>query len=173
MSYEPLKLRSSVKSSLKRYTLIRGTLIAGLGALLIVVTGIYLPVQEMQIWGLPILIMGLGLIAFGLMPYRRLSRLENSPNEVILFDDSFQFFSKGRKIYTVPFSSIDKTSLIDNGTDYGIAIWLKKSPEQKVIVHDKKLAYARKGCDIFLPYFTERSFAIFKERTKITAMKLK
>ena len=159
-----VKLRSSIKSSYKRYVLFRGTLIAVIGALLIVMSGIYLPVQEMRIWGLPALVVGVGLIALGLLPYRRLSRLEDKPNEIILLDKEFQFFTKGKKVFTIPYASIDKIDHMDNRCCYGIALWIKKSPEQKVIVHDKKASFSKKqNGDIFLPNFTERSYEILRE----------
>lgn len=77
-----VKIRSSVCSQLMKSTLLKGTFLAGIGILIIVLAGIFLPLQDMTIFGLPLYALGCGLIAFGLIPYRRLTALEKSPNEL-------------------------------------------------------------------------------------------
>lgn len=161
-----LLLRSSVKSTMKRFVLFRGTFLAGLGAALMLFTGAFLPRGTLALWGLLCFGIGLGLITLGLLPYRRLTRLENKPFEILLSQGLLSFISKGIKKFSVPFASIEKTGFVDDRHQYGICLWLKKPAQEKVIVHDpgfdmaafQNKSKAKHGCDLFLPYFSKRSY---------------
>jgi len=153
-------IRSSIKSSLKSHYLVRGTLLATLGALLMAIAGVFMSPQELSLWGLPIFLIAVGLITAGLLPYKRLCQLEKKPNEIQLNAKNIQYLNKGKITLTIPLGSIKRISYIQAKERYGIAIWLNKPVADKVMVHQpkykpQKISFIR--CDIFLPYFSEYS----------------
>lgn len=162
-----LVLRVSVKTPLKRAILLRGTLLASLGMLLLISAAAWVPESILKYWGLPIVIAGGALVTIGLLPYRKLVRMENKPNELILNENSsIQWIERGRPCFTIPCASIAKTEFLENKSDYGIGIWLKHPLPEKIIIHrigSNLSRWSHKECDIFLPYLTERAFKEMKE----------
>lgn len=145
MSDSPLVLRSSVRSSLKRARLRRGTLLGGCGAILLVAAGICCPPQELHLIGLPLFLLGVALMAWGLLPYRRLTALENAPHRLIVSDESLTFLpSKGNSSLVIPVTSIERLSYFDEGYLYGIRLHYKDSRQ----------------ADLFFPYFSQTSYEL-------------
>jgi hypothetical protein len=168
MIEEMLTLRSSVKTPLLRFVLFRGTFLAGVGSLFLFYGGLFLPVSMLNTWGILIFCVGLGLITLGLLPYRRLRRLEMQPYQLKVDNGHFlHFLSKGRLILSIPLCAIEKTLYIEKEHLYGIGIVLKHPPPERVVVHDpsfQMVKYQRKsqkryGCDLFIPYFSRRSYS--------------
>jgi hypothetical protein len=138
MNEDFLKLRTSIKPELMRKALFRGSLLGGTGVFLLVISGIFMPVPILSQWGIPIFLLAMLLIAFGMIPYRKLTRLEKSPNEIIISsDDLLTYCRKGKIIFQISLSSISSCSYIDDESVYGIKLILQE------------------GQEIFLPYFTE------------------
>lgn len=163
-----IKLRSTIHSELKRFKLIRGTLLGGVGILWLAYFGSFLPLQVLEIWGLPIFFIGLGLILAGLLPYRQLNKLEIHPHEIV-FDEanSLNMRLYGKSTWTLPSQAIERMAYISvDRSTYGIAIWLKDSMPEKIIVHDLRfkmcqfleISQRKQGCDLFLPYFSKTSY---------------
>lgn len=158
-------VQSSIRTSLKTLTLLRGSLIAGFGALFIVFAGVFLTTENLKVWGWPVIIISFGFIAAGLIPYRRLCRLEMSPYEAVSHEGGLTFTAMGKKMFTIPSVSIGRIEYCEKGNRYGIGIWLKKPLPEKVLVHDRRfdIAYYQArakrqfGCDLFLPFFTKRA----------------
>jgi hypothetical protein len=148
---DPLVLRSSIRPSLKHSLLQRGTFLGFIGGLLFLLAGIFLPLPQLSIWGLPVLGAAFALITAGLLPYRRLSHLEMHPHEISLTEQRLRFSRSGKPSFTLPLSCIKRIDYRDAPRHYGIAIWLKNPLP------------AKEGCDIFLPYFSKRSFDEMKE----------
>lgn len=145
----------------------RGTLIAGVGGGLFLGGGLYLTPETLSVWGLPLFVVAMGLMAFGLIPYRRLCRLEVNPYEAVPSDEGITFYAQKKKRFTIPRASIERMAFCEKGRAYGIGVWLKQPLPEKVVVHEKgpvlhsyrKWARKRFGCDLFLPYFTKRGLA--------------
>jgi hypothetical protein len=162
-----------VKAPLKRSVLIRGTLFAALGASCLLLGGIFFSQKTLILWGLPVFFLGLALITFGLLPYRKLAVLENWPNELVFGDDgrTFSFRQRGRTIFTMPLTTISKTTYCDKKSFYGIQIWLKQPLDEKILRHDPHFdlsAFVNKSqknhaCDISLPYFSHRAYHELRE----------
>jgi len=167
MSHQHIKLRSAIKQEFFKHLLFRGTLLAGLGAALLLFSGALIPEEKLILWGIPIFCLGFALITAGLLPYRQLKKLETAPNEIVIKDDdSFMFCHERKPTFSVPFASVEKMEYIKKGSIYGIGIFLKDNLEKKLIIYNSGFD-ARKyqasckykyGCDLFLPYFSERSF---------------
>lgn len=95
-----------------------------------------------------ILIAGLGLIALGLIPYRRLQRLEVRPNELVISEHGLIYYKGGDLQWKLPYSSIQRLSFQETAWRYGIALDVEGR------------------FDLFLPYFTKRSFQILDQAFK-------
>ncbi len=167
MKQDSLKLFSTIKPTLMRSALFKGTFLAGVGVMILALCGALIPVSTMEIWGIPILLVGGGLITYGLIPYRKLCRIESVPSELILIDGKFlQLITLGKQVYSIPMVSIEKIDYLEQGDDYGITIQLKKDLREKIVVHDpsfnmskqQQLSRDKYSCDLFIPYFGRRSF---------------
>lgn len=166
-----MAIRSSIRPELKRQVLMRGSMIGGCGALLLLATGVFLPLSLLKIWGWAIFLIGIGLITLGLLPYRKLTRLESKPQTIEMKEDRFSLTSNQKPLFTVPFSAIEKMAYINTSSDYGIAIWLHNPLTDKIVVHSEKfdiekyreLSQRKFGCDLMLPYFSQRGFDELQE----------
>lgn len=165
-----LSLYSTISTNLLKHTLFHGFAFALVGTLGLLYAGIFIDLSELQRWGWLLFLLGLGLIAFGMLPYRRLSRLQLSPDELRLTDsDHVDYYSKKRPLLTLPLQSIDKMEFIHKKNQYGIAVWLKPPPHPRVVVHQgkKEIDTLRKkgkqlaGADLFFPYFNQRAYQEF------------
>lgn len=162
MGAETLRLRSTIKPSLLRRVLLRGSILAILGACILLYANIFISVDELSTWGLLIVCIALTLIAIGLIPYRKLTRLERHPYEMIAAEQIVTL-KKDNPLFSFPINSIEKIAYIEQDNSYGIGIWLK-NPE-KILLHIPKFEMNRfklktqqhDSCDLFLPYFSERS----------------
>ena len=163
-----LKLRSSVHSSLKRQMLWQGTLLALVGLSILGYSSLFFSSADLGIWGFLLFCLGIGFISAGLIPYRRLCRLEINPHEIVVLDEvTIKFNWQGKSTLTVPWISVSKTAYMKRShKNYGIGIWLKQPAPEKVIVHDLNFNVrcfqdgSRRlyGCDLFLPFFSEHSY---------------
>lgn len=170
MSIEILRVRSSITSALKQLILLRGTAFAALGGAIILYCGAFLSVKTLSMWGLAALLLGLILIALGLIPYRKLSRLEVNPYEIVVDDNFCLFFlSKKKPLFALAMKDIEKMEYVDGKKRYGIALCMKKSHQTIHPLHSFDVeAFQRSSkkmmsCDLFLPYFSKRSYAELQE----------
>lgn len=164
-----MKLRSSIKPTLLYSSLIRGTFFAGIGILLILFFGIFIPVDPLKIYGPFIILISLLFITLGLYPYQKLKQLEVKPHEILLNEDHLLFSWKRKPTILIPFSEIDKIVNIQLERRYGIGILLKKPINLHLIdahFDEKKfIASSQKNysCDLFFPFFTTYSFDKLKQ----------
>lgn len=177
MKSETITIRSSVLPDLMRKTLRRGTLLAGIGVLALLFGGVFIPVEKMRIWGPFLFLFSLGMITWGLLPYKRLKRLEDKPSMLVVEGDGWLHYSVGGKpLFSIPIASIDRTVFIDRPSIYGIGVFLKnanlENPGLRSVYSEldadtpilgyllKYTEWSRKlhGCDLFFPYFSQRSF---------------
>lgn len=141
-------LRTSVDPGLLKWRLYLGTFLGGCGAFILLISAISLPTQSLEKWGFMILIIGMSLIALGLIPYRKLQRLEVKPNELVISKHGLIYYKGGELQWKLPFSSIHRFSFQETAWSYGIVLDVEGR------------------FDLFLPYFTRRSFQILEEAFK-------
>jgi hypothetical protein len=165
MSEDSLILRTSISSSLKRSVLLRGTILAALGGL-VILSGGFISKGILHIWGLPLYFVGIGLIAIGLIPLRKLQLIENTPNEIhINHELILSFRTKGKLIFSIPLASIRKIQFIDRYHVYGLALWFIQPPVHNIILFNSSIklenlyteSKTKYNCDLFLAYFSKRS----------------
>ncbi len=159
-------IRTTITPNLLHQTLLKGFGLALIGILGLLYGSIYADLLTLQMWGFTLFIVSLGLIAMGLLPYRRLSRLQMNPNKLCLAEPHhLEFYAKDRLLLVIPMESIARLEYVANPAPYGIAFWLKPT-HSSVIVKGfpedirslKEQGKKRAGADLFLPYFTQRSF---------------
>ena len=162
---ESIIVRSCIKPTLKRRQLLKATLIAGSGVALLALTGSFVPPDYLRFLGWPLLFIGGALIAWGMVPYRRLCRKEDCPDELHVVNGQYlRYHVKGKPVFSVPFASIAAMRHIDSAGGYGIAVSLKEG-SAPVIVHDHRFDYPRfrsrserfSKTSLFFPYFSRQS----------------
>lgn len=156
-----------MRSNVKRTVLRRGSLFAVCGILLWVVTGALLPLPTLTTWGPGIFIIGGIFIAFGMVPYRRLTHLEDRPHRILIDANVLHFFHKGKELFSMPLTRIEKVEYFDDAVLYGIAVWLHPGDptvhltgHRKNVVIRRYVAKVRRryGCDLFFPYFSKSAY---------------
>lgn len=144
---EFLTIYSCIYPQLMRQTLVKGLCLAIIGIAIFLYAGVVMPITLLKSWGLPLFLIGIGLITWGLLPYRRLTRLEKKPDQITLIGMEFlEFYSRGQKKMSVPLQDILKTDYVSSPSNYGIAIWLKHNP------------IPNPAPDFFFRYFSERGY---------------
>lgn len=161
------KIRSSIKPELFRITLKKGSLLAGAGALMLLLGGTLLPLSYLKIWGGPLFFIALGLIALGLIPYRKLTQLQLSPHTLQREGDFLIYARKGKPLLKIPYEKVARMEYVEKEELYGIALWIKQTREKIKILDERfdleGFLYESKqkfGSDLFFPYFTEESFKL-------------
>lgn len=168
MEEQRVHIYSGIRSEFKRQVLLRGAGWAVLGGGMLLLGGMYIPTVIMSYIGLPFLLLGLGLISYGLVPYRRLVQIEAQPHQIIIGDDrTLHYFAGGQEMLSVPLWVIERVSYCDEAIGhYGIVVDLKENGWEQVTVHRRTLSlkryiaetHRRYGCDLFFPYFSTRSY---------------
>lgn len=83
---------TSISPAHKRKVLFRGTLFAIIGLMPMLYASLFLDVKALSAWGWLNFVWGIGWIAAGMIPYKRLSKLERTPNKIVLSQDgSFRY----------------------------------------------------------------------------------
>lgn len=160
-------LRSAIKPDLMQKTLLRGTCIAGLGIGLLAATGTFMSVSVLEQWGLFIFGASVLLIGAGLIPYKRLQKLEKNPDEIrIEGNNNLYYFRQGKNLFSFPLHLISEVNWINRKTFYGIAIELKTDEGTKIPKTFIQQSRKRVASDLFFPFFTERAFNELKEFLK-------
>lgn len=138
MPIDSRTFRSTVTNEEKSKQLRQGTLIASVGVLFMAFAGIFFPQPMLAKWGLVIFFFCFVCLA-GLLPYRRLTKLESKPDEIVVMGgDVIQYWSGGKKILAISQKNIAAMSYYC----HGIRIQLK----------------CEKQATLFFPHFSKRSF---------------
>lgn len=161
-----------VAPSYKRRVVLKASFGGGIGVSALVAAGAFMPQAELNFWGLPLLIVAGALITWCMLPYRRMTELENSPDELwINAKNELVYAKKNHPLFSVPLSAIEKIFYTDRGNEYGICLKTAPHPAQKIRIHHinldfnalRQTAIRKHGCDIFLPFFSKRTYDDLKE----------
>lgn len=117
---------SVVSDSLKKRKLFHGIMIALPGLMLLLFMGTFANAELLKKWGAFSFTIGIFLIASGLLPYKRLMRLEMNPHQLICKEDRLELYMRGRLCRTVARDQIVKLEYLDKPSFYGVKLTLKK-----------------------------------------------
>lgn len=167
MDNDYLVLSTAVSPIIKRQILYKGTVLASCGVLLLLLSGIFLPVSVLKHWGVFILFFGGLLITWGLLPYRKIIQLDLNKNQLIIETDQVVYVANKKRTVGIPKENIEKIAFLEKGSNYGIAVWLKWPLPAKFTLFDKEFNIAsfqqqsrdKWNCDLFFPYFTQKSYS--------------
>jgi hypothetical protein len=158
--------RSVISQTLWRRRVLRGTLIGGIGVILLFIAAVFFPSVEMKRFGFILFLLSVGLITWGFLPYKKLKRLEVRPNTLSISQDGVVSLSlNGHSVLQVPLQAIDKAFYVEEGDLYGIGVVFRNDCTDQILKEHPHLKdlFGIRGCDILFPYFSERSCADFKE----------
>ncbi len=142
---DTLSLFSCVHPQLMRSTLFRGVGLALLGLTPLIYAGLFLPVTPLNRWGAPLFLLSMLLITWGLLPYRKLTRLEKKPDQLLIQENgTIEYYVRGILQLSMAQDEIDHVSYFHSPSKYGIALW-RKASKQEI-------------SPLFFPYFSERSY---------------
>ena len=147
MENDQLILYSSVKHSLMRWLLWRGTALAVLGGAILLLAGTLIPPSILATWGLILFLIGFGLITWGLLPFRRIKQLEQNPYQLIVDSNSIRLSKKGDVLINIAQQDIGDVFYFEKLRVYGVMI-ITKGPSHK---------------KYFLPYFSNRAYDSLSE----------
>lgn len=173
-----LTLRSSIKPKAMQKALWQGCALGGSGVSLLLYAGTTYTPDSLLYWGLPIFLVAMGLIGWGLTPYKQLRRLEENPDKLMVDNkENIRFVHEGKPFLVVPASAVAKISYLDWAGEYGIVIHLH--PGKKGRIYGKKMAktqevkarlWEQEGKRaLFFPYFSERAYQLLIKNVTITA----
>ena len=103
-----MKQFSTVKGEVKVYLLKRALFFGLLGGLLLLGMGTFAREEILSVWGLPSFALGIFLIAFGMIPYRKFTKLETHPHQILFDREALTFISNKGNNMTVPYKEITK-----------------------------------------------------------------
>ncbi len=135
--------------------------------MLIMLGGTLLPLALLKIWGAPLFCVGMTCISIGLLPYRKLTRLQLKPHAIHSSGHELIFLKSGKPLFKVLLGSLEKIEYLEKEETYGLGLWLKRPVEAKVKVLQPRFNFSRftqrsmeefEGCDLFLPYFSKHAY---------------
>ncbi len=115
---------SSISEILKKRMLARGFIAAIPGALLLFYMGLFAEIESLMRWGATSFIASIALISYGLIPYKRITRLEMNPYKLVCLKDSFELYLNGKLLRKIPKAEIVKLDSVEKFLFYGIKITL-------------------------------------------------
>lgn len=159
------KYFTGIRQELKRRLLMRGSVWAVVGTLPLIYAGIFFGAHILNFWGLALFGFWLICLMVGMIPFRKLTRLENNPNSLVIDLEKLTYIKDKKEILSVPLESIEGLDNVDRGDVYGIGVRLKNPVPKKVVVYNDELStiYGVEGYSLFFPYFTERTCAELNE----------
>ncbi len=169
-----LILRSVIHSSVLENSLLKGSAIALIGVFLIFISYYHLlPLSEA--WANLFLWAGFLLIAAGLIPYKKLSRLQINPDILYVDDDEAHLIRAKVTRLSIPIEQIVDVAYMDTHGVNGLLLQLEKGHNisipkdivkatQKLASKDPTKTYSNA---ILLPHFPERSAIELREHVFI------
>jgi len=169
---DSITIRTTVTPQLKKSLLIRGSILALIGAGLLLYSGVFVTVQTLTKWGSAIFLISFLLIAWGLVPYRRLIKIEENPNQIVVTEDQMlHYHRQGKDILSFPLAAIEKVHFIEDVGLYGIALTLKAETQDQVsdpaisVITQMFLTKMKRRhkFDRFFPFFSKRGAKELKD----------
>lgn len=166
------RILSKINDRFMTRMLIRGTVVGGLGVAILVVFGTLMPSSQMRIWGVPLVLVAIILIAIGMIPYRQLTKLRKQPDELTIENRQMLYMRRGAELLAIPCVSIDRIDYVERRGLYGLGIWLLHPIPQPIRVRgaEASLTYLERvsqrkfNCDLFLPFFAREECSSMQDQ---------
>ena len=134
-----LSLHTTIDTKYKIALLKRGTFMAAIGLGAMIFASIEIGPTLLSKSGIFIFLFGVFMIGYGLLPYRKMMRLELSPHHLFVDEEVIEYVHD-KKIEQIATKEIASIEYYQNTTGYGIKI--KKQD----------------GSTIVMPFFSKRTF---------------
>ena len=131
---------SSIKPNLKRHLIRRSLLFVLPGFLLLFYMGVFLKTSALEKWGLLGFALSFILISAGMIPYRRIIRLETTPHSLSFEKEGLCFTHAKKGTFVFPIDQIKAFHFVQRKGFYGIRLQLSG------------------GKHFLLPYFSQKTF---------------
>ena len=135
---------SSIKPNLKRYLIRRSLLFVLPGFFLLFYMGVFLKTSALESWGIWGFALSFILISVGMIPYRRIIRLETTPHSLSLDEEGLCFTHAKKGEIVFPIDQIQAFQFVERKGFYGILLQFKD------------------GKHFLLPYFSKKTFETCK-----------
>ena len=129
---------ASIKRDFKQKLLKRSTFLGALGVIPLVLSAWFGTAAQIEVYGLPLFILCIGIISLGMIPLRNVERVESNPPSLSLSEKHLIYKQQG-KLMQISRGEISKIEWITRGERYGISITLS----------DQSIR--------FFPYFSEKT----------------
>ena len=155
-----MKVYSSISSEIKKLKLKKGLLFSLPAIILLITFGTFASLDLVVQYGRIIFFVSITLIAIGMIPYRRITRLESTPHILSIEDDTLDFKYLGKFSVLIPLREIKSISFFRKKQFFGLALTLHslKNVQSKnfAMRQYQKKCRRQLSCDLFLPYFPEK-----------------
>lgn len=133
-----ITLHTTIDSKYKLMLLKRGSSIAALGLFAMLFASIEIGPKLLSETGIFIFLFGVSVIAYGLLPYRKIMRLELAPHHLFIGDDRIEYVH-GKIIECIKIDEIESLEYYEEFSGYGIKVTKKN------------------GTKLMMPFFSKRS----------------
>ena len=168
-SNESVIVYSCIKKSMMKKEIMKGTAIAILSLIPLLLSFIYLKASILETYGLGLLILAFGGLYIGLGRYKALARIENAPNRLTITSHELIFSLRGKPKYSIPLEHISSMGYREGSVDYGLIVTLGVNPlpclPRRYLCFKVGLTGEpqSEGSIIYFPYFSYASAAQIME----------
>jgi uncharacterized protein (DUF58 family) len=162
-------IHTTVTAALLRRRLLLGSGIAAAGVAILIGAN-FLSSRLLNGWGLLLSLLSILLIALGLIPYRRLTRLQLHPNHIALEEEHLVYLLRNSPRFRLYKEAIQELTFHRRGDEYGIGLQLFAQTAKKIAVVDPSFNMQafidrsrRRGFDLYLPLFSQRAAQELRE----------
>lgn len=161
---DQVKFTTTIKPSYLRNSLVKGTLFAGIGALVLIFHHFFLADTLVFVLKLIILLLALECMILGLSPYKRLYQLSIHPEEIIIDLKHLTYLERKKAPVQLPVGQIQRLVFFERRSHYGIGVVLSEKQKKLLLSQRKRKRLEQKlGVDIYLPYFSRKTYEHIKE----------
>lgn len=157
-----MKIQSTIDATTLKKSLFQGTSISALGALLFIVPTLFLSIPYLSRWGLYLFTISFFLIAIGMLPYKRLLKLQITPHVIEFLPEGIALWWKQKKICFISFSHLASIVYQADKKIPGIQLHITGIDHyychKKIVDRWQQKMQKKYRCDFFIPYISQKSY---------------
>lgn len=155
-----MKIMTSIPPKVLKEQLFRGSLLSFIG--LCSIFGAYFSLNEKELacYGWILFLAGMSAIAYGMIPFRKLTRLQIFPYYLQITTTHLIYFKGEKPLLEIPKIDLLKITYRQEGDKNGIGVSLRKRDKIHIYDYKESKTVFRKASnvDLFFPYFSRTSF---------------